>query len=246
MVRASRPARYRGFITGTVRALRAGGVALVLAVVAGGCGGAGAAATPASGNPPPAAQPDTGPPASPPVVANRAPTISGTPPRSAVVDEPYRFQPAAADADGDRLSYEIASKPGWASFDAATGRLSGTPGVQHVGTYSDVRLSVSDGKATAALAPFTITVDAIAAGQATLSWIAPTQNADGSVLTDLAGYRIYYGRAADELDEVLKATEGLTTLVIENLGAGTWYFAMTALNSKNAESERSSVVSKAV
>jgi len=29
--------------------------------------------------------------------------------------------------------------------------------------------------------------------QATVSWIPPTTNTDGTALTDLAGYKVYYG-----------------------------------------------------
>ncbi len=48
---------------------------------------------------------------------------------------------------------------------------------------------------------FDITVNQIALGSATLSWKPPTENADGSALTNLAGYRIYYGRNRDNLTE---------------------------------------------
>ena len=49
---------------------------------------------------------------------------------------------------------------------------------------------------------FNITVHQIAEGSATLSWMPPTENADGSALTDLAGYRIYYGRNPNTLNPV--------------------------------------------
>jgi hypothetical protein len=39
---------------------------------------------------------------------------------------------------------------------------------------------------------FIPTHDAIS-GQATLSWDPPTTNVDGTPLTDLAGYKVYYG-----------------------------------------------------
>ena len=91
--------------------------------------------------------------------------------------------------------------------------------------------------------PETKSVDAIATGQVTLSWTAPTLNEDGSALTDLDGFRIYYGRAADELDTIVEIDVGLTVTVVDELTAGTWYFAMTALNSQGAESERTQVVS---
>src|SRR5690606_37370291 len=91
---------------------------------------------------------------------NRAPTISGTPATAATVGEAYAFAPTASDPDGDDLTFSIANRPSWASFDGATGRLQGTPGSAHVGTHSNIRISVSDGKTTASLPAFSITVAA--------------------------------------------------------------------------------------
>src|SRR6476659_4951985 len=53
---------------------------------------------------------------------NHAPTLSGTPGTSAKVGFAYSYQPVASDADGDRLTFSIANKPSWATFDANTGR----------------------------------------------------------------------------------------------------------------------------
>jgi hypothetical protein len=84
-------------------------------------------------------------------------------------------------------------------------------------------------------------------GSATLTWLPPTENADGSVLTDLAGYRIYYGRGTDALDQVVTVDNpGLTSYVIDNLSPATWYFSMTSVNSSGVESQRSEAASKTV
>jgi len=93
-------------------------------------------------------------------VPNAAPTISGSPPASVTVGAAYTFMPSAADADGDDLSFSIAGRPGWASFDAGNGRLSGTPAAGDDGTYPGIRISVSDGRDTASLPTFSIVVDA--------------------------------------------------------------------------------------
>jgi hypothetical protein len=89
---------------------------------------------------------------------NRAPVISGT--ASTSVDEAsaYSFAPSASDADGDSLTYSISNQPAWSSFNTATGRLSGTPDYDSAGSYGSIVISVSDGVATASLAPFTINV----------------------------------------------------------------------------------------
>jgi len=80
----------------------------------------------------------------------------------------------------------------------------------------------------------------------TLSWDAPTQNADGSPLVGLQGYRIYYGATPQVTNVVDVSNPGLNTYVIENLTAGTYYFAVTAYNSAGVESSLSSQVSTTV
>ncbi|MCG8054783.1 MAG: putative Ig domain-containing protein [Candidatus Thiodiazotropha endolucinida] len=89
---------------------------------------------------------------------NQAPTISGSPATSVAEGGSYRFAPSADDADGDSLSFSIANRPSWASFNTSTGVLSGTPGMDDAGTTSNIRISVSDGSASASLSAFSITV----------------------------------------------------------------------------------------
>ena len=89
---------------------------------------------------------------------NTPPKISGSPDTQAAEGQAYRFTPSANDADGDNLSFSITNKPSWAKFDTSTGALSGTPGYNSAGTTSNIRISVSDGKATASLNAFSITV----------------------------------------------------------------------------------------
>jgi hypothetical protein len=90
---------------------------------------------------------------------NATPVISGTAATSVNEDSPYSFTPAATDADtGTTFTFSISNKPVWATFNTATGALSGTPGNEHVGTTSGIVISVSDGTATASLPAFAITV----------------------------------------------------------------------------------------
>jgi hypothetical protein len=179
--------------------------------------------------------------------ANHAPTILGLPPASIRVGESYDFTPSASDPDGDKLTFSISNKPSWASFDRTSGRLSGQPQDANAGIAANVRIKVSDGQASATLASFSITVNQIAMGSATLSWMPPTQNADGTLLTDLSGFKIYYGRSASGQDQMIKLTNpGLTRYVIENLSPATWYFSMSSINSEGIESARSGTASKMV
>jgi hypothetical protein len=82
-------------------------------------------------------------------------------------------------------------------------------------------------------------------GSVTLSWEAPTSNTDGTPLTDLAGYRIYYGSSPSELSQTVEITSvGIQTYVLDDLPTGTWYFAVMALNSSGNESVLSNIVEK--
>lgn len=89
---------------------------------------------------------------------NDAPVISGTPATTVAEDTAYSFTPDSNDIDADTLTFSIENKPGWASFDTATGALTGTPDNDNVGITSDIVISVSDGKATTALTAFAVEV----------------------------------------------------------------------------------------
>ena len=180
--------------------------------------------------------------------SNRTPTISGTPATSVNVGAAYSFTPTATDPDSDTIAFGIANRPAWASFDTATGRLSGTPTAADVGTTSNIVISVSDGRGgNATLPAFSIAVASTTTGSATLTWTAPTENDDGTTLTNLAGYRIRYGTASTALTQTVQvANAGLTTYVVDNLAQGTWYFSMTAYTSAGLESMPTNVVSKTV
>ena len=95
---------------------------------------------------------------------NSPPLISGSPATSVAVDGLYTFTPSATDDDDDTLHFEITNPPAWCSFDSATGALTGTPGIDNVGDYQDIVISVSDGTDSAALPAFTISVQTNAHG----------------------------------------------------------------------------------
>jgi hypothetical protein len=179
--------------------------------------------------------------------ANRAPTISGAPTTAITQGAQYVFAPSASDPDADPLTFSIANPPVWASFDTATGRLSGAPTAEHVGTTSGIVISVSDGEASASLAAFAITVQAVATGSATLSWTPPTTNTDGSSLTNLAGYKIYWGPSQGTYpNSVTLMNPGLTSYVVENLAPGSYFFVATSLNGLGVESAFSGAGSKTI
>lgn len=84
-------------------------------------------------------------------------------------------------------------------------------------------------------------------GTATVSWEAPTTTIQGAALTDLAGYRVYYGLSESDLSQRVELNSvGTQTYVVDNLGPGTWYFAVKAVTSVGVESALSEIVSKTI
>ena len=80
-----------------------------------------------------------------------------------------------------------------------------------------------------------------------LTWTSPTLNTNGTTVTDLAGYRIYYGSTSTQLNQVVTvAGAAVTEYAFSELAAGTWYFAVTAYNSDDVESGLSAVVPVAI
>lgn len=84
-------------------------------------------------------------------------------------------------------------------------------------------------------------------GGALLSWTAPTQNTDGSALTNLAGYRVVYGTSASTLHQTIEVADpGMVAYCVTGLAPATYYFAVRAYTSTGAESANSNVVSKVI
>ena len=178
---------------------------------------------------------------------NSSPTITGDPEYVAVMSDAYAFTPSSSDDDGDPLTFTIRNKPAWAHFDAATGRLEGIPQFGDVGTYDDILISVSDGRATASLPAFSIAVSRDELGSVVLEWVPPQANTDGSYAGDLAGYVIYWGTEPGNYDQQVRIDNvGLTAYVVDSLRPATYYFAATAFNSAGIESGYSNEVARPV
>jgi hypothetical protein len=78
----------------------------------------------------------------------------------------------------------------------------------------------------------------------TLGWVAPTENSNGSPITDLAGYKIHYGTAPDNYTKVVAVSNpSISRYVMDSLESGTYFFAITAYNSKGIESTLSGEIS---
>ena len=92
-----------------------------------------------------------------------------------------------------------------------------------------------------------VTSNQVSFGSATLSWTPPTLNTDGSPLTDLASYKVYYGTESGNYHTSIQINNnGMTVYVVEHLPSNTYYFVMTAINSSGEESDFSGEAIKQV
>lgn len=91
---------------------------------------------------------------------NYAPLLTGTAEIQINAGTAYRFTPTAQDKDQDTLTFSIVNQPTWASFNAETGELKGTPTAENLGVTSAIEISVSDGRVTTKLPAFALTVNA--------------------------------------------------------------------------------------
>lgn len=175
------------------------------------------------------------------------PTISGTPPTAVTAGSAYLFTPSASASSGT-VYFSILNRPSWATFSVFNGTLAGTPTTAEASTYSNIIIKAYSYDQSANLASpnvslpaFSITVNA-GSEAATLQWTRPTENTDGTTLTNLAGYRINYGSAADELSQsVTVANPATTSYVMSDLASGTWYFSVEAYNTAGTFSPASNM-----
>jgi hypothetical protein len=149
---------------------------------------------------------------------------------------------------------------------APTASLTGTVGAGNVPTLTwacggdaTVATATGDWTGTKALtgsqtlpaftdtANYGIRCDSPADTSATLTWTAPTQNTDGTALTNLAGFRVYHGLTSTGLSMAQQiASPGTLTYQFTGLSVGPHFFAVTAYSSQNAESALSAVGNKTI
>jgi hypothetical protein len=76
----------------------------------------------------------------------------------------------------------------------------------------------------------------------TLNWTRPTRNEDGSPLTDLAGFHVYYGQTRGAWERTLDVPAVVASIELEGLATGPWYFVVTSYNAAGIESVPTEVV----
>jgi hypothetical protein len=222
---------------------------LIVVVMIGGCSGGSSSSTGSTGTTASGGQSVSGviTAASPTTTVSTMITIQGAPPPSATVGTEYSFQPKVS-SSSTAVTFAISGQPPWIAFDGSTGALSGTPLAKDEGATGHIVITARNGSYSTSMTPFTIRVNpataSSAVASAVLSWAAPTENADGSPITDLAGYRIFYGTSPTELTKSVNvAGARSTTYVIQGLDSGTYYFSIVAYNSIGLGSHYSSLAS---
>jgi hypothetical protein len=228
---------------------------IVIAMLLDGCSGSAAQVTgnSPSGSSPAGTTTPTQPTTPPPAPPATALSIAGTPAASVTAGSAYSFKPTVSASTGT-VTFSITGQPAWASFSTTTGALTGAPSAGAVGTTGSIAIAASDGSSRAYLAPFTIQVKAVVAsspppttGTATLSWTEPTHNTDGSPITGLAGYHIYYGTSESNPSQRIDLTGATaTTYVVQGLAPGTYYFTVVAYNDAGIDSPDSNVAAKTI
>jgi len=173
--------------------------------------------------------------------ANQAPVITGTASTSVTAGVAYSFTPSASDADNDSLTFSVSNLPSWASFNAQSGAITGTPAESDVGVYGSITVSVTDGVETASLAPFSVEVQSaqVSTGSLTLKWIAPTTRSDGSALniSEIEGYCIYLGESSDSLEMKVDLNDGAASdYTFSSLPVGTYFVALTVYDTDGVSS----------
>jgi hypothetical protein len=92
-----------------------------------------------------------------------------------------------------------------------------------------------------------VTVTPATTGTATLTWVAPTTNTNGTAVTPLTGYTIYYGTSEGSMSQsVVVSGAGTTSYEISGLTSGTWYFAVAADAADGTQSAMSDIGSKTI
>ena len=162
--------------------------------------------------------------------------------------------PVSNTASGKRFALALTSVEGDADFGtpaAATVQVStsamvpsgssssGATSGSNSGASSSSSSSGGSGSSGSAATPTT--------GAVTLSWAAPTENTNGSALTNLSGYVINYGTSTTAMTQTISInTVGTLSYVIGGLSSGTWYFEVVSVNASGVQSNPSSVVSTTI
>jgi hypothetical protein len=151
------------------------------------------------------------------------------------------FAASASDPDGNIVTYDW-DFDGDGLYDSSTTANTISYTYATAGTYTAI-VKVTDDRGATATGQAIITAESGSLRSVTLSWDAPTTNTDGTPLTDIAGYKVYYGTEYGNYTQNIDVGN-VTTYKVANLTEGlTYYFAVTAYDTSANESTYSNDVS---
>ncbi len=147
----------------------------------------------------------------------------------------------------NNTTQDITASVTWSSGTAGVATISNAAGSNGLATAVGVGTTIItcvSGNVSAAA-----TLSVTGTGVATLSWDAPTTRTDGSSLnpvTDISGYKIYYGTASGTYTQVVNVTNPGTATITQtlNLPSGTYYFVVTDIDTSGQESSYSNEAMK--
>jgi hypothetical protein len=150
---------------------------------------------------------------------------------------------AAAAATGSTTTQGTAP----AQSASGSGAASGSAATGGTGSGSSTSAASTGSGSTSSSSSSGSTPPAKSSDSVTVNWTPPTENTNGSPLTNLAGYDIHYGTSSASLTKKISISNpGIATYVVSNLTAGKYYFAVAAVNSAGTESPLSAQVSATV
>jgi hypothetical protein len=130
---------------------------------------------------------------------------------------------------------ECSASGGWSGTRATSG--SEAVGPLQQGTTFSLACSGAGGNV---LDMLTITV----VSPVSVSWVAPTENVDGTPLTKLAGYRLYVGQISGAYTDSISLSDPSATSHVLDLQTGSYYLAMTAIDGDGNESAFSNEIER--
>jgi len=140
----------------------------------------------------------------------------------------------------------VATAPTHGSASVSGNQVIYTPANNYSGSDTiSYRITDVDGDTSVSTIPLNVTCTQNCTSDVKLSWSAPTTKADGTALTNLSGFMVYYGTSSKNYSNAIDVA-GATSLTrtIAGLTAGTYYFAVTAYDANGTESGFSTEISK--
>lgn len=175
------------------------------------------------------------------------PTATPQPAEPILGADPLVTLIAKTDSDlnssGTQLVWSAENVDSCTASGAWTGNLaaSGEMDLQHSEPGDHTYMIMCDGPSGTAMAMVTIEVESTE-----LAWEPPVQNTNGTQLTDLAGYNLYYGTESGRYTQVRPVRDASQTDLVLPVEPGTYYLAMTAYDLSGNESDLSNEIVRIV